>query len=54
MSDRVDTELALGALRMAGTTRVLEANWIHHTDRDCRYGSDATSLRTTNLARDRA
>jgi len=40
MSDRIDTELALGALRMAGATRALEANWIHHTDRDCRYGSD--------------
>jgi transposase InsO family protein len=40
MSDRIDTELALGALRMAGTTRALAANWIHHTDRDCRYGSD--------------
>ena len=40
MSDRIDTELALGALRMAGTTRALEPNWIHHTDRDCRYGSD--------------
>ena len=40
MSDRIDTELALGALRMAGDTRALEPNWIHHTDRDCRYGSD--------------
>jgi putative transposase len=40
MSDRIDTELALGALRMAGATRTLEADWIHHTDRDCRYGSD--------------
>jgi hypothetical protein len=26
---------------MAGATRALEANWIHHTDRDCRYGSDS-------------
>jgi len=40
MSDRIDTELALGALRMAASTRALEPNWIHHTDRDCRYGSD--------------
>lgn len=40
MSDRIDTELALAALRMAAATRALEPNWIHHTDRDCRYGSD--------------
>ncbi|MEO6601864.1 MAG: IS3 family transposase, partial [Polyangiaceae bacterium] len=40
MSDRIDTELALGALRTASATRDLDANWIHHTDRDCRYGSD--------------
>lgn len=40
MSDRIDTELALGALHMAAATRPLEVNWIHHTDRDCRYGSD--------------
>jgi len=40
MSDRIDTELALGALHMAGTTRALVPHWIHHTDRDCRYGSD--------------
>jgi putative transposase len=40
MSDRIDTELALSALRMAASTRPLEPNWIHHTDRDCRYGSD--------------
>lgn len=40
MSDRIDTELALSALRAAASTRALEANWIHHTDRDCRYGSD--------------
>lgn len=40
MSDRIDTELALSALRMAAATRELEPNWIHHTDRDCRYGSD--------------
>lgn len=40
MSDRIDTELALGALYMASTTRALAPRWIHHTDRDCRYGSD--------------
>jgi transposase InsO family protein len=40
MSDRIDTELALSALRMAASTRALAPNWIHHTDRDCRYGSD--------------
>ena len=40
MSDRIDTELALAALRMAASTRALSLNWIHHTDRDCRYGSD--------------
>jgi putative transposase len=40
MSDRIDTELALSALRMAASTRALEPGWIHHTDRDCRYGSD--------------
>lgn len=40
MSDCIDTELALCALRMAASTRHLAPNWIHHTDRDCRYGSD--------------
>jgi transposase InsO family protein len=40
MSDRIDTELALSALCAATSTRALEPNWIHHTDRDCRYGSD--------------
>src|SRR5690606_1372676 len=40
MSDRIDTELALAALHTAAATRPLEPNWIHHTDRDCRYGSD--------------
>jgi transposase InsO family protein len=40
MSDCIDTELALEALRMAASTRPLAPNWIHHTDRDCRYGSD--------------
>lgn len=40
MSDRIDTELALSALRAAASTRPLEPHWIHHTDRDCRYGSD--------------
>jgi len=40
MSDRIDTELVLSALHGAASTRDLEPNWIHHTDRDCRYGSD--------------
>ena len=40
MSDHIDTELALSALRMAASSRALEADWVHHTDRDCRYGSD--------------
>ena len=40
MSDRIDTELALSALNGAASTRALEVNWIHHTDRDCRYGND--------------
>lgn len=40
MSDRIDTELALAALHAAASTRALKPNWIHHTDRDCRYGSD--------------
>jgi transposase InsO family protein len=39
MSDRIDTELALAALTMA-SARPLERGWVHHTDRDCRYGSD--------------
>jgi len=39
-SDRIDTELALSALHKAASTRELEPGWIHHTDRDCRYGSD--------------
>jgi putative transposase len=40
LSDCIDTELALSALRMAASTRGLAPGWIHHTDRDCRYGSD--------------
>jgi transposase InsO family protein len=40
LSDCIDTELALSALRMAASTRGLVPGWIHHTDRDCRYGSD--------------
>jgi putative transposase len=40
LSDCIDTELALSALRMAASTRCLAPGWIHHTDRDCRYGSD--------------
>jgi putative transposase len=40
MSNCIDTELALSALKMAASTRALKPRWIHHTDRDCRYGSD--------------
>lgn len=40
LSDRIDTELALAALHAAASTRSLTPGWIHHTDRDCRYGSD--------------
>jgi hypothetical protein len=40
LSDCIDTELALSALRMAASTRGLAPGRIHHTDRDCRYGSD--------------
>jgi transposase InsO family protein len=40
MSHCIDTELALSALKMAASTRALAPRWIHHTDRDCRYGSD--------------
>ena len=49
MSDRIDTELALEALRMAGATRALDASRIHHTDRDCRYGSDDCLAALTEL-----
>lgn len=40
ISDRIDTELALGALQMAVTVRQPRPGLIHHTDRDCRYASD--------------
>lgn len=40
MSDCIDTELALSALHMAASARTLAPGWIHHTDRDCRFGSD--------------
>ena len=40
MSDRIDTELALAALHAAASRRQLTPGWVHHTDRDCRYGSD--------------
>lgn len=40
MSDRIDTELALGALKMAWERRKPAPGLIHHTDRDCRYASD--------------
>jgi transposase InsO family protein len=33
MSDRIDTELALSALRMVSSTRALELGWIHHRPR---------------------
>jgi putative transposase len=49
MSDRIDTELALAALRAAASTRALEPNWVHHTDRDCRYGSDDYLAALTQL-----
>jgi hypothetical protein len=51
MSDRIDTELALGALGMAAATRALEPNWIHHTDRGCRCAAMTTSQRSISLAR---
>jgi len=41
MSDHIDTELALNALQMAVSQRKPAAGLIHHTDRDCRYASDA-------------
>ena len=40
MSDRIDTELALGALTMAVERRRPEPGLVHHTDRDGRYASD--------------
>ena len=49
MSDRIDTELALSALHMVSSTRALEPGWIHHTDRDCRYGSDDYLAALTRL-----
>jgi putative transposase len=39
MSDKIDTELALGALHTALQSRMPAAGLIHHTDRDCRYAS---------------
>ena len=41
LSDTIDTELALSALEMAIRTRNPAPGLIHHTDRDCRYASDA-------------
>jgi putative transposase len=49
MSDRIDTELACSALSMVAATRSLEPGWIHHTDRDCRYGSDDYLAKLTAL-----
>jgi len=40
MSDTIDTELVLAALRMAIRQRKPRPGLIHHTDRDCRYASD--------------
>ena len=40
MSDHIDTELALSALRMAINEREPTPGLIHHTDRDVRYASD--------------
>jgi putative transposase len=41
-SDRIDTELAPFRAAHGGVDAQpsLEPGWIHHTDRDCRYGSD--------------
>jgi transposase InsO family protein len=49
MSDRIDSELACSALNMVANTRPLEPGWIHHTDRDCRYGSDDYLAKLTAL-----
>jgi putative transposase len=39
ISSVIDTQLALGALRMALSLRKPAPGLIHHTDRDCRYAS---------------
>lgn len=51
MSDRIDTELALAALRAAVEQRKPCAGLIHHTDRDGRYASDdyQAALRVSGL-----
>ncbi len=41
LSKRIDTELALGALDMALTTRSIEPGLIHHSDRGVQYASTA-------------
>ena len=40
LSERIDTQLALGSLYMAVEERRPPPDLIHHTDRDCRYASD--------------
>lgn len=52
MSDRIDTELALGALQIAWERRKPAPGLIHHTDRDCRYASDdyQAALRDREIA----
>jgi putative transposase len=41
LSKRIDTELALGALDMALTTRTIQPDLIHHSDRGVQYASTA-------------
>ena len=52
MSDRIDTELALNALKMAQERRRPAPGLIHHSDRDCRYASDdyQVALRDMEIA----
>jgi putative transposase len=49
MSDHIDTELALEALKMAAVGRQPTPGLIHHTDRDCRYASDDYQLALRDL-----
>jgi len=39
LSKRIDTQLALGALEAALTTRTVKAGLIHHSDRGVQYAS---------------
>jgi len=41
LSKRIDTELALGALDMALTTRSIQPGLVHHSDRGVQYASTA-------------